>query len=93
MTQHTPGPWSAIEVLGYAIEIEDREGHSVAAVSERASAREMLANGRMLCAAPRLLSALRGMCEMVVHHTMPEDEKRSILREARLAIKEAEGHD
>lgn len=49
------------------------------------------AYANLIAAAPELLEALEGMCDMASHSEMEYPERRRIMRAARLAIQKAKG--
>lgn len=107
--KHTPGPWALSTVrtqVGWCHKVgpfPSRRGESHACVYEDGISNsppvdsELLANARLIAAAPELLEVLRALVEQVANvkvvHIPGADPKRfhDAFTEARAAIAKAEG--
>lgn len=101
MTDYTPGPWE-FEPEGKACGpyVTDGNGRTICDLYFLTpafgtvvvhSATEARSNAHLIAAAPELLEALEGMCDMASHSEMEYSERRRIMRAARLAIQKAKG--
>ena len=89
MSDHTPGPWTAVECDGNEddLAITDSDGgHVCYSVATHADA-------ELIAAAPELLSALRGLLDWCREHTGPTmpNSPYALLCVAHEAIAKAEG--
>jgi hypothetical protein len=105
-TRHTPAPWvltirPAEHDADFTVaEIEpDRAVDYRGAVARMQSAEhidgigkdELIANARLIAAAPEMLAALRGLLEDAKAYGMADSEFSGSLIEAAIAIRQAEG--
>jgi hypothetical protein len=105
-TRHTPGPWvltirPAEHDADFTVaEIEQpRSVKYRGAVTRMQSAEhiygigreELIANARLIAAAPEMLDALRGLLEDAKAYGMADSEFSGSLIEAAIAIRQAEG--
>lgn len=94
-TKHTPGPWMTWDESAAEISIlrhddtDEPEGNRVVAVAWIAPSHyEVIANARLIAAAPELLEALKGACE---EHDGVERRVAPWYLKASAAIAKAEG--
>lgn len=92
MSGHTPGVWTLLHVRG--AEVFDDEGEII--MSMNRPSEEVMANARLISAAPELLSVARSVAAMGFH-TMPKGQPECVcsrcelVREARAVIAKATG--
>lgn len=92
-TQHTPGPWRAVELshghMDPPIRADDGDGRTVARVTGSCDGPTLVANARLIAAAPKLLAAL----ELLTAHfsAWRNNEELVVMRNARAAIAETKG--
>jgi hypothetical protein len=93
-TKHTPGPWHLLLTHGAAFEIGDHSDLNKANIlctryewEERAG--EMLANGRLMAAAPDLLEALQAILPDAVGNHIGGPDTQARIDAARAAITKA----
>ena len=86
-TQHTPGPWVAVE-LPTAIAIKSHMGN-VANIQRGSMREQQQANARLIAAAPDLLEALKSLADYVDERA--GDNECRPLEIARAAIAKDEG--
>jgi hypothetical protein len=99
MTQHTPGPWKSEEVMGGARAIHGADCTRIAEMYGPGDRDDIVADARLIAAAPRLLAALEAINRMETSRYCPIcgtvartcAKKRCPWREALAAIREARG--
>lgn len=82
-SQHTPGPWVAVERTNAYIEIEapDQPGYAAKKVAET-SLTNHVANARLIAAAPDLLAALQGFIQGAEAMGWNTDKARAAIAKA-----------
>lgn len=91
--KHTPGPWHMLKARGCAFQIgDDADSNGATILATRfeweGRADEMLANGRLMAAAPDLLAALQELADCGGEAW---GEDRPCVKDARTAIAKATG--
>jgi hypothetical protein len=91
-TQHTPGPWSAVQTDRYNTDIQGPK-YSVANISigHDDDVPEMQANARLMAAAPELLAALQRFASAMKQRSYPE--LQGVACDAFAAIAKATGQE
>jgi len=98
-TKHTPGPWhkgtgngegSVYSETGRArLETGGTTLYPICAINHGWNEEEDTANAQLIAAAPELLEALLGLCNVATHPNCTKSQIRTIAREAYFTIVKA----